>query len=198
MTKPKFSRIIPIALILIIVAVSIAALVSLARTVFFSGTIAQKSVDISKESLLNTSVNYSVALIVRGPIVANESFSSYQIKVAPNSRSLTVYSGYLNQISNNIVLDNNIPAYEQFVYALDKANMGKGTELSGNKNDLRGICASGFVYEYKILKSDSSIKSLWSSSCSGSRGSLDASVNQLNKLFMAQIPDSSDIINKIW
>ncbi|MDK2899162.1 MAG: hypothetical protein PWQ10_349 [Patescibacteria group bacterium] len=198
MTKPKFSRIIPIALILIIVAVSIAALVSLARTVFFSGTIAQKSVDISKESLLNTSVNYSVALIVRGPIVANESFSSYQIKVAPNSRSLTVYSGYLNQISNNIVLDNNIPAYEQFVYALDKANMEKGTELSGNKNDLRGICASGFVYEYKILKSDSSIKSLWSSSCSGSRGSLDASVNQLNKLFMAQIPDSSDIINKIW
>jgi len=200
MAKFNFSRIIPVALILIIAAVSIAALVSLARFVFFpdSNTTTKTEVDISRDALLDTSEDRAVSLTVRGPIVANELFSSYQIKVTPSSRDLTVYSGYLDKISNNISLDNNVPAYEQLVYSLDKANMMKGTELSGDKNDLRGICASGFVYEYRVLKADSSIKSLWSSSCSGSRGSLNASMDQLNKLFTAQIPNVKKTIEGIW
>ncbi|HRN90536.1 MAG TPA: hypothetical protein PK265_02575 [Candidatus Saccharibacteria bacterium] len=199
MASYKSSRIIPIALILIITAIAIAALVSLARVIFFSeGTSSgPTNVDISREALLDTSADRSVRMIVRGSIVADESFRSYQITVSPSARNLTTYTGYLDNQIDSINLGNNIPAYEQFVYALDKADLSNGTELSGSQNDLRGVCATGKVYEFQILKADKSIKSLWTSTCKGSRGSLDASVSQLTDLFTSQIPDAKATINKI-
>ncbi|HRN97097.1 MAG TPA: hypothetical protein PLZ58_01430 [Candidatus Saccharibacteria bacterium] len=199
MASYKSSRIIPIALILIITAIAIAALVSLARVIFFSeGTSSgPTNVDISREALLDTSADRSVRMIVRGSIVADESFRSYQITVSPSTRNLTTYTGYLDNQIDSINLGNNIPAYEQFVYALDKADLSKGTELSGSQNDLRGVCATGKVYEFQILKADKSIKSLWTSTCKGSRGSLDASVSQLTDLFTSQIPNAKATINKI-
>lgn len=199
MASYKSSRIIPIALILIITAIAIAALVSLARVIFFSeGTNnGSAQVDVSREALLSTSSDRSVRMIVRGSIVADESFRSYQISVSPDTRNLTTYTGYLDNQIDSINLGNNIPAYEQFVYALDKADLSKGTELSGNRNDLRGVCATGKVYEFQILQSNKSVKSLWTSTCKGSQGSLDASVSQLTNLFTAQIPDARTLISKI-
>ena len=201
MNKNKFARIIPVALTLLIAAVVIAALVSLARFIFFPETSTKpvkSDTEISREALLSTSADRAVSLVARGPIVADESFRSYQIKVTTTSRNLTVFSGYLDQPIKVVSLANNNSAYEQFVYALDKANMVKGVELSGDYNDLRGICASGNVYEYKTLKADAIQKSLWTSTCSGSRGSLNASTVQLNNLFMAQIPNSRAIISEVW
>lgn len=199
MASYKSSRIIPVALILIITAIAIAALVSLARVIFFSDGSTSDSTkpDVSREALLSTSTDRSVRMVVRGSIVADETFRSYQVVVSPNARNLTTYNGYLDNQIDSINLGNNVPAYEQFVYALDKASLSKGTEFSGDKNDLRGVCATGKVYEFQILKSDKSIKSLWTSTCKGFKGSLDASVNQLTKLFTAQIPDARSVINKI-
>jgi len=198
MDRSKISRIIPIALTLVIAAVIIAAFISLIRFVFFSGTTTNNSTtDIGNSSLINTSADRAVSLTVRGPIVADESFRSYQIKVSPTGRSLVVYRGYIEEPIKTVALTNNTKAYEQFVYALDKANMMKGIEIKDN-NDLRGICASGSIHEYQTLKSDVVQKELWTSSCSGSRGSLNASSVQLNSLFVAQITGSRDIINNIW
>lgn len=199
MKNYKNTQIIPIALIFIIAVVSIAALVSIARMIFFPGD--QNSttkVDVSQTALLKSSEGHSVKMIVRGPIVANENFYSYEITVSPSSRNFTVLKGYLNDPSSNKTFNNNTVAYEQFVYALDKANLAKGVELTGDKNDLRGICATGYVYQFQILESNKSVKSLWTSSCSGSRGSLSANVKQLMNLFVAQIPDSNNAIEAIW
>ena len=201
MNKNKFARIIPIALTLIIAAVTIAALVSLVRFIFFPGTTTKTTksdIEVSREALLNTSADRAVSLITRGPIVADEAFRSYQIKVTPTSRNLTVYKGYLNQTVKVIALSNSTSAYDQFVHSLDKANMVKGAELKGDSNDLRGICATGSVYEYQTLKSDTVQKGLWTSTCSGSRGSLNASSEQLNNLFITQIPDARTAISEIW
>lgn len=199
MARYRTSRIIPVALILIITAIAIAALVSMARVIFFNSGSGDNNAqpDISREALMSTSADRSVKMIVRGAIVADETFRSYQIEVSPGMRSLTTYTGYLDNPIDSITLGNNIPAYEQFVFALDRANLAKGTELTGEKNDLRGICATGKVYEFQILKADKSVKSLWTSTCKGSAGSLDASVSQLTNLFTAQIPDSGDAIRKI-
>lgn len=198
MDRSKISRIIPIALTLVIAAVIIAAFISLIRFVFFSGpTTSNSTTDIGNSSLINTSADRAVSLTVRGPIVADESFRSYQIKVSPTGRSLVVYKGYIEEPIKTITLTNNTKAYEQFVYALDKANMMKGVEVKNN-NDLRGVCAPGSIHEYQTLKSDVVQKGLWTSSCSGSRGTLNASSVQLNSLFVAQIPGSRDIINNIW
>jgi hypothetical protein len=193
------SRIIPIALVIIIVAVAIAALVSLTRAVFFSGTSSSTAtVDVSRTALLSTTADRAVRLTVRGPIVADEQFRSYRITVTPTSRTLTTYTGYLDTKVDEVILANNTPSYEQFVFALDRANLTKGVEFSGDKNDTRGICATGRVSQYEILKGTSAVKNLWTSTCSGSTGSLDASSTQLTNLFVNQIPNASTLVRKVF
>lgn len=196
----KNTRIIPIALILIITAVAIAALITLARAVFFSGngqTPVSKA-NVGREALLNTNASHSIKMNVRGPIVADEDFRSYQITVSPSARNMTIAKGYSDSPIGNTSLTNTTVAYSQFVNALDKANLAKGVEFTGEKNNLQGICATGYVYEFQILDSNKSVQQLWTSTCSGSRGSLNASVDQLKSLFIAQIPNATTTIGNIW
>jgi len=199
MANYRTSRVLPIVLVIVIIIIAIASLVSLARVVFFSGpsTDSAQTVDVSRDALLNTAVDHSVKMTVRGPIVADEKFYSYQITVSPNERSLTTYNGYLGTVVDQTNLPNSIPAYEQFVFALDKADLSKGTELEGEKNDVRGVCATGRVTEFEIINGANTVKKLWTSTCKGSAGSLDASVQQLTGLFTTQIPDATALIRKI-
>ena len=85
----------------------------------------------------------------------------------------------------------------EFVYALDKANLPLGTQLSEEKDDTRGICATGRIYEYEIIKGEEVVKRLWTSTCKGSPGSLQASADQLTNLFKVQIPDANKVLSKI-
>jgi hypothetical protein len=198
MYKSSSSRVVPIVLVLIVVAIAIAVLVSVGRAIFGGGNTQETSkVDLGVESLLNTSVDRSVRMNVRGPIVADENFRSYQIAVDSSSRRMTTYSGYLDKTIDNVQLGNSVKGYEEFVYALNRANLMKGVELADEKNDTRGICATGRVYEFEVLQGSSVIKRLWTSTCKGSQGSLKASVTQLQKLFNEQIPDSRKTIGKI-
>ena len=198
MARYNNSRLIPVALVLIIVAIAIAALVSLSRAIFFSGrTTTTTQGDVSQSELLNTAADRAVRMTVRGRIVADEDFRSYQITASSSSRTFVTYTGYLDTQINQVALGNNIPAYEEFVYALNRANLDKGTELSGAQNDTRGICATGQLYKFEVLKANKSIKTLWTSTCKGSTGSLDAIVTQLASLFTTQIPNGRSLISKI-
>ena len=94
-------------------------------------------------------------------------------------------------------LGNNVRAYEEFVHALDKANLALGEQFDEDKDDTRGICATGRVYEYEIYDEDTLVKRLWTSTCKGSPGSLRASAEQLTNLFTAQIPDARAPLSKI-
>lgn len=200
MYRGNGSRIFPVILVLIIIAIAIAALVSVGRAIFGGGgeqPAQQSQVDTSRDSLLNTALGHSVRMTVRGPLVADEAFRSYQISVSPDNRSLTTYSGYLERSLETKQLGNNTRAYEEFVYALDKATMVKGEAFTGEKDDTRGICATGKVYEYEILNAGATVKRLWTSTCKGSPGSLKASSKQLEALFHEQIPDRKTLLNKI-
>lgn len=192
------SRILPIVLVLIVIAIAIAALVSLGRFIFGGNQSSdQTQVDVGRTSLLNTSANRSVRMTVRGPIVADENFRSYQVVVDSSTRTLTTYSGYLDQVIDSKQYPNNVKAYEEFVYALDKANMMQGTEIQDDKNDTRGVCATGKVYEFEVLESGGAVKRLWTSTCKGSAGSFKASVSQVEDLFQKQIPDSQKMLEKV-
>ena len=193
MYRGNSSRIVPIILVLIVIAIVIAALVSVGRAIL-GGTDQTSQTNTGRDALLDTSVGHSVRMTVRGPIVANEQFHSYQMSINSLSRSLTTYQGYLEQPIASKAYDNNLKAYEQFVYALDKANYMNGDELTGDKNDTRGICATGLVYEFEVLNADATVKRLWTSTCKGSSGSLKASVSQIGDLFRAQIPDSTTLL----
>jgi len=200
MATYKPTRVIPIALTLIVIAIAIAGMVSLARFMFFSGDAGSDSsqTEISKYLLVDTSADRAVRMVVRGKIVAEETFRSYRIQISPNERTLVTYQGYLDQPIATISLVNNIPAYEQFVYALQKLNFMNADEQTGDKNDLRGICATGYVYDFQMLKANESIKQLWTSSCSVSSGSLNAKIDPIMKLFIDQIPEAKSIIGKLW
>jgi hypothetical protein len=199
MANYRTSRIIPVVLVIVIIIIAIASLVSLARVVFFSGssTTSTAQIDTSHDALLNTTVNHSVTMTVRGPIVADETFHSYKITISPNARTLNTYTGYLNTIVDQISLGNSVASYGEFVNALDKANLSKGKQLTGDKNDTSGVCATGSVYVFTIYDATTDVKDLWTSTCNGSKGSLDASVTQLTSLFIKQIPGADKMINKI-
>lgn len=193
MARYSQNRFAPVFLVVVIIIVAVVAIVGLARAVFFSGNRTDETaqqVNVSREALLSTGVDRSVQMTIRGPIVADEDFNSYRITVSPDERNLVTYRGYLDAPIDRINLGNNTTAYEEFVHALDKANLALGTPFEGDADDTRGICATGRVYEYEIMDGSDVVQRLWTSTCSGSPGSLEASVEQLTNLFVTQIPDA--------
>jgi len=186
-----------VAITIIVLAIAVIAYVG--RIIFFpNDTNTTSKVDTSETALLSTTADRAVRMTVRGPIVADEDFRSYQIQITPNERVLTTYKGYLAQPIGSIPLGNNIPAYEQLVYALNAAGMMNADELTGDSNDTRGVCATGRLYEFQILNAGKSIKKLWTTSCSNSSGSLNMSVDPLVDLLIKQIPTSQTVIGRLW
>ena len=201
MYRGSSPRIFPIIVIIIVIALIIAALVSVARMVFFSGggdkakEEGDQRIDI-REEVLTTTENRGVRYTVRGPIVADENFRSYQITITPLNRSMTVYQGYLERPLETFSYANNTRAYEQFVYALDKANIAETRDAK--QEDLRGVCANnGRAYQFEVMDNGYTKEAVWTSTCGGSKGTMVASVKQVHQLFANQIPDFKPVFDKV-
>lgn len=142
------------------------------------------------DPLINTSTDRGVSMVVRGPIVASENARTYEIDVTPTSRSVTLFSGYDGTVMSKQVYDNSTSAYEQFVYALDKDGMTNARTISDT--DTRGVCATGRLYTFSLLRDTTTESSLWTTSCGrDDKGTLNAAASPLKYLFDAQIPDIS-------
>lgn len=190
------SRVIPIIIILLVIAVAVAAMISLGRAIF-GGSGTGTTANVGRETLLNTAPTNAVRMTARGPIVADENFRSYQITVDQNGRSMTAYSGYLDQVIDGQQLPNNQQAYTEFVYALDKLGMMSGAALEGERDDTRGLCPNGRVYEYEVLSGGTTMKRLWTTTCQNASGSLRGSASALEDLFNKQIPDAKKLRNSV-
>ncbi|MFZ1258327.1 MAG: hypothetical protein WAQ25_02550 [Candidatus Saccharimonas sp.] len=200
MYKGSGPRIFPILVVIIVIALVIAALVSVGRMVFTStgsSTTNNESTDAVLSSLHDTADSRSVRWTVRGPIVADEKFMSYQITVSPKKRTVTIYNGYLETVTSTRSYINNTKAYEQFVYALEKANIGKTRTANGV--DFRGVCAThGLAFQYESLRDDTADHTLWTTTCTGSKGTMAANTAQVHALFVNQIPDFSPQFDEIY
>ncbi len=190
-SKPK---IIPILIAVIIIALIVAALVSLGR-VLLTGNTGTNQTNATTESekiradLLDTSNGRAVRFTERGPIIADEEFKSYQIVITPTTRSYTTYNGYLDRVISSKVYQNNDKAYEELIYALDKAYVYKVRDTQGN-DDIRGVCATnGRVYVFETTNIDTATHTLWTSTCKGSLGNMGATLSQIKALFVNQVPD---------
>lgn len=193
----SFTRFIPIIFIGIIVVLVIAAIISVIRVV--TGGDGQPSPDVldtTNQALLATDSSRGVRMIARGNIVGNENFRSYQVVVRPDQRTFVRYKGYLEDPLVAKQYTNNHKAYEEFVYALSRAGLAKGTALTGEADDTRGVCARGIVYEFEIRQGSKVLKRLWTSTCPEAKGSLVADVGLLQQLFVDQIPDAAEYIGK--
>ena len=193
MYRNSSTRIFPLIIIIVVVIALIAGLVTIARSVFFSGgesKSAQESAqEQSRERLLTVSDSRSARMTIRGPIVGDPEFRSYQVVVSPQSREYIVYKGYLDEVVEKKSFDNNTAAYEEFVYALDKAALTRpGKETKSQADDLRGICATGNIHQYELLDDGAVTDGWWTSDCKGSPGTFGASVSQVTSLFSRQLP----------
>lgn len=198
MSRYSKNRILPTILAIVVIIVAIAGLVGLGRLLFTGGSSSKApEVNVSREALLTTTAGSSVTMNVRGPIVADENFRSFQITVSPSSREVKTFTGYLDEVIDQEVLSNNVSAYTEFVHALDKANLTVGKQFEGEQNDIRGICATGRVTQFIIQRDNEPVLTLWTSTCGGSKGSLRASSEQLSKLFTRQIPNAPNYISKV-
>lgn len=196
MYKGKSTRIFPIIIIILVVALALAALVSIGRAVF-SGPSEEQVIDESQSALLDTGGGAHVMMTVRGPIVSQETFHSYQVDISPSGRNMTTYVGYSGQRVDSQQLGNTTTAYEEFVYALNRSNYMKGDVLKDDANDTRGICPTGRLYEFAVMRGDRVVKQLWTTSCSSARGSFRANLEQIRSLFLDQIPDSDRLASRI-
>jgi hypothetical protein len=199
MDNYRTRRFISIAVVVVIIGAALFGLIFVGNLLFFSkGNNLLTKINTHESDLLSTTANREVRMDVRGPIVANENFRSYQIQITPNNRNLTIYSGYESQVTSNESLGNNIPAYKQFVTALDQAKLMNSNELTGTANNTAGVCATGFLYEFTILNNNKQIKQLWTTSCNGVGGSLGINFNPVMSLFIVQIPDAATKTGDIW
>lgn len=187
-------RIVPVIAVIIVVALVIAALVTAGKMLFTnkpSSTTTANNTGSSAitDAVLDKSDARSVRWTVRGPIIADEKFRSYQITISPSKRIYTTYTGYLDQVIDSKTYDNNARAYEEFIYALDNANVS--TTRNAKSTDFRGVCATqGVAYMFETLNGDAADHSLWSTTCKDSKGNLAADPLKIQALFVNQIPGS--------
>lgn len=194
-------RIAPLIIIVLVVAFVVAALVTAGRMLFNSNKSTTNSTSTSAttvaEAVRNQTEGRSVRWTVRGPIVAQEKFKSYQITVSPTERVFTTYSGYLDQVIATKSYGNNKEAYEQFVYALTNANIG--ATRTAKDTDFRGVCATqGIAYKFETLNGEAADQTLWSSTCKDSKGTMAADPLKIQALFVNQIPDFTSQFNTIF
>ncbi len=200
MNKNKVSKIFPVILIILIVVFAIFVLVAVGKKIFKADDKSSSGQSISqvspRDELLTATTDRAVRVTVRGQIVADENFRSYQVTIAPGERRMAVFKSYLSEQVDAISLDNNVPAYTEFVYALDRAGLALGKPFPVEQDNVRGVCASGTLVEFDILKNGESIYHVWTSTCGGSKGSLGrASESTLRDLFLKQIPDNSKLLS---
>lgn len=199
-SRNSFSRFVPILLVVVITIVAVAAVIAIGSSLLGGGQPKQdtsSTADEGRDALLSTDVSRSVRLTVRGPIVADEKFRSYQITVGPDSRKMTIYEGYLEKPIDSKSFDNNAKAYEELVYALDKRKMMTGKALTDEQNDLRGVCASKKIYELETLVNGEAVKKLWTSDCEGAKGSALGNVPDIIDMFMNQIPEGKKMASSV-
>lgn len=195
-------RIIPILIAILIIGAIIAGLVSLGRMILFPGaggdTDSQSTTEPTlREEVLNTDSDRSVRYTVRGAIIADENFRSYQIVVSPTERRITEYRGYLDTITASRTFPNNQTAYDEFVHALDKAEISVTRDVKDE--DMRGVCATnGRLYVFETFRGNRATNTIWTSTCSGSPGTMKAKPGQIHALFTNQIPDFQPMFDKVY
>jgi hypothetical protein len=187
------NRVFPIILIIVVTIAVIAGLVTVGRYLFGGNSADRQAqeakVATARDELLTLETDRAVRVTVRGPIVGDDRFRTERISISPTQRVFTIYGTYLEDVEDQRSYDNNMEAYEEFVYALDKAAFTKpGPQDPEEASDIRGICATGRVYEFEVVGSASVVHRSWTSTCKGSPGTFGANLDQVVRLFTAQIP----------
>ena len=193
------STLLPIVLVAVFAIIAIIAIVSLGKSLLNRGDDAPIAEEVNsvQQSLLASEIDRAVRMTVRGPILADENFNSYQITVSPTEREMITFEGYQHRILEADSLPNSTTAYEEFVHALSKVNFAQIAQGPEIPSDVRGVCAAGRLYTFDLLQAQSVVRTSWITSCRNVEGSFNGDAITSRDLFQRQIPEANALIRSL-
>lgn len=138
----------------------------------------------------------TVRFTQNGQINAREDHRVLQITVGQNERTAVIFDGYQGNVLKSQTLLNDQDAYRAFLAALQNSGYTRSQIASRNVEPL-GACPIGIRYNYDIVNGTDTKQSLWSTSCSKTRGTFAGSASQVRTLFQKQIPEYSKFIKDV-
>lgn len=168
-------------------------LTSIARNIFdgAGGSSSSQAIDNADDILIDT-VDVT-RFTVSGPIVATSDHRSYDIEVNERLVTITLYADYGQTQLERQSYANNDAAYQEFLKALDKAEVLERRNGTDTEDDLNyeGACPTGRRYVVEL--NDDTTR--WSTSCDSSRGTMGGSLRVIRRLFNEQAPDAREILS---
>lgn len=184
---------------ILVVAVALLALLlvgwgifSIARGVFndLSGSGEPETSQVGDSEVLEAK---STRVIVEGPVVANENFSSYEIEVSQNVVSMRTFKTYRRILVSEKSYKNNKIAYDVFLSSLEKMGVTSRIRRTDTKDDYaeQGTCPTGQTHIFEI---DDDLRR-WTTTCRGVDGTAGFSMSRVMSLFESQVPDFSELVS---
>lgn len=143
----------------------------------------------------------SVRLTTLGPIVAKEHHLEQTLTISLAHRSVDIARGYSGTAELSTGFDNNQPAFEDFLRALDAAGF-TATLTPNAKSKLKiadtetGLCPNGRRLIYELVLSGQSVYRAWSTSCNDPT-TFGGNSNMIQDLFTNQIPDYTKVVSAV-
>lgn len=180
----------------IIIGILVAALAFFLISSFWSWATSSNDPEPTTTEQVSLAASSDTALVTRittsGEIINNEDYNSVRISVSRSDRTLEIMSGYQNIVTEVVKFDNNQPAYESFLLAIELEGFRESQE--GVNTDERGYCAADSRTVYEAIGNIAVDQRLWSGSCSKKLGTFAGDVRGVEKLFEAQIPNYSTLV----
>lgn len=136
----------------------------------------------------------SVTYTVYGPVVAEEQRRGIRITVTENERRVEVLEGYYETVGKSQTFENNQPAYDTLLIALD----GAGFDQYDRRNtiDERSQCPTGnrFVFEAQY-EGNESLRS-WTTTCRKT-GNFQGDPALVKTLMQNQIPEYKEFVSDV-
>ena len=136
-------------------------------------------------------------MTIDGRIVALEKHFSVTMTVAKLHRDLNVFNAYSATPSDSVALDNNQPAFEDFIRALHNAGFESSTKNPRASDTYIGLCPFGQRYIFEFFQGGNTLMSSWATTCSDPTN-FTGNAATIRALFQAQfIPQYQTVVGSI-
>jgi hypothetical protein len=172
-------------------------LFGLAIYTFFSSQISNRPAAVKPLTLVDyfSRDTAQVRYTVSGPTVADEYHNAITISVGKVRRSVEAFRTYAETPAFTQEFDNNQPAFEDFMRAIQNAGFTAAKTRAGNPTEV-GLCPTGQRYVFELIDNGKTVLRTWATSC-GDAGTFNGSPATIRSLFQAQIPGYAKLVNGI-
>jgi hypothetical protein len=134
----------------------------------------------------------TVQFTVNSRIIAKEKHVVQTISVAKAHRDMNAFREYTGLADPSMRYDNNQPAFEDFMRALNNAGFTRTTPNSKAKDTELGLCPSGNRFVYEVIRNGETLFRAWSTTCNDPT-TFTGNPSVIRTLFQNQIPDFSKL-----